>query len=144
MDSNDSNVHSNSTGAPTFHSGFDPYAHGRRHHHYPTQFAHPQPEASTSVACERYAGQEEDSRIRSQTCERCRSRRSRCVSDGASGVCRACREAGVECVYTGIDKRRQSTKRLRARLNTWKMCSQSYGPVLKKPCLAFNPISAQG
>lgn len=77
---------------------------------------HATPGASKSQAGGRDPGDDTDDRIRRQSCERCRSRRSRCVTDGVTGVCQACRDLGVECIYTGIDKRRQSTKQLRARL----------------------------
>lgn len=57
-------------------------------------------------------------RIAQSACETCRRKRTRCVvePDSQNGECNNCRALGVECLFSGVDKRKESVKDLRARV----------------------------
>lgn len=57
-------------------------------------------------------------RIAQSACETCRKKRTRCVveSNSVNGECNNCAALGIECVFSGVDKRKESVKDLRARV----------------------------
>lgn len=55
-------------------------------------------------------------KIAQSACETCRKKRTRCVREQGQDACEACRIANIDCVFSGIDKRKESIKSLRARL----------------------------
>lgn len=57
-------------------------------------------------------------RIAQSACETCRKKRTRCVVEPSSlsGECNNCTALGIECVFSGVDKRKESVKDLRGRV----------------------------
>ena len=57
-------------------------------------------------------------RIANSACENCRRKRTRCTVDSArrDGICNNCIALGIDCHFSGVDKRKESVRDLRARV----------------------------
>lgn len=55
-------------------------------------------------------------RIAQSACETCRRKRTKCIIESGNTDCTTCRNLNLECVFSGIDKRKESVRELRARL----------------------------
>ena len=57
-------------------------------------------------------------RIANSACENCRRKRTRCTVDSArgDGTCNNCIALGIDCHFSGVDKRKESVRDLRARV----------------------------
>ena len=67
-----------------------------------------------------HAGSVDASRrkIANSACENCRRKRTRCTVDSArgDGTCNNCIALGIDCHFSGVDKRKESVRDLRARV----------------------------
>ena len=63
---------------------------------------------STSVPSKR--------RIAQSACETCRRKRTKCVTDRGQIGCNVCRSLRIPCLFSGVDKRKESVRVLRSRL----------------------------
>lgn len=64
--------------------------------------------SSTSVPSKR--------RIAQSACETCRRKRTKCVTDRGQIGCNVCRSLRIPCLFSGVDKRKESVRVLRSRL----------------------------
>jgi len=107
-----------------------PYPTNQQHNHHDHHasssgtFANPPPSSTTSAALL----QQQRKRIAQSACELCRKKRTRCVvdpenpynlryADSRGLACNSCISQNIECVFSGVDRRKESVRELRSRLS---------------------------
>lgn len=77
--------------------------------------ASPRTNAATLAGPPRAAGPSKR-HIAQSACETCRRKRTKCVIDSGQLACNVCKSLRVPCLFSGIDKRKESVRLLRTRL----------------------------